>query len=242
MTRLALGLFCLLALTCPAPAQTVVGPDSPCEQAGRDAEREFALPVGLLGAIGRVESGKWDPALGRTVPSPWAIDAAGQPFLSDDKGRALQQARVLQDRGVSNIDVGCFQINLQSHPTAFSNLDQAFDPVANAQYAARFLTSLYARLGNWPDAIAAYHSATPERGLPYQQAVYSNWSAPAGWQQAFTAAASVTRAITEPVKVFSIDGAVIRVWTPSAFGTPAPSVKIAGSKTPPLPRVITPSG
>ncbi|HTI81121.1 MAG TPA: hypothetical protein VL614_11800, partial [Acetobacteraceae bacterium] len=143
MKRGAFAVLCLLALMAPAKAQTVVGPDSPCEQAGRDAEHAFALPVGLLGAIGKVESGRWDPGLGRVVPSPWAIDAGGQPYLSDNKASALQVTRTLQDSGVHNIDVGCFQINLHSHPTAFSDLEQAFDPVANAQYAAKFLSSLH---------------------------------------------------------------------------------------------------
>ena len=239
MTRLALGLFSLLALICPAHAQTVVGPGSPCEQAGRDAERDYALPVGLLGAIGRVESGKWDPTLGRTVPSPWAIDAGGQPIIPNDKTAALQQARTLQGSGVSNIDVGCFQINLRSHPSAFSDLDQAFDPVANAQYAARFLASLHTRLGSWQDAVAAYHSATPALGVPYQQAVYANWSASEGWQQAFAAAPSVTHKIMEPVTVFSIDGVVIRVWTPS--GGRVPAVASTGTSSQ-LPRIVTPGG
>src|SRR5579863_3757922 len=199
MSRPALGFFCLLALTVAAKAQTVVEPDASCEQAGRDAEREFALPIGLLGAIGRVESGRWDPTLGRVVPSPWAIDVAGQPYQSNNKAAAVQQIHALQDNGVSNIDVGCFQINLHSHPAAFSNLDQAFDPTANAQYAARFLASLHSRLGSWQDAVAAYHSATPTLGVPYQQAVFANWSAPEGWQNALAAGPNLERKVTESV-------------------------------------------
>jgi hypothetical protein len=239
MSRLALGFFCLLALTVPAKAQTVVEPDSSCEQAGRNAEREFALPVGLLGAIGRVESGRWDPTLGRVVPSPWAIDAAGQPYQSNNKAAAVQQIRALQDSGVSNIDVGCFQINLRSHPAAFSDLDQAFDPSANAQYAARFLASLRARLGSWQDAVAAYHSATPTLGVPYQQAVFANWSAPEGWQHALAAGPALAREITEPVTTFSFGDTVIRVWTPSG---PARASRAAAAAIPGLPHVITPDG
>lgn len=238
MSRLALGFFCLLALTVPANAQTVVEPDSSCEQAGRDAERQFSLPVGLLGAIGRVESGRWDPTLGRVVPSPWAIDVAGQPYLSNNKAAAVQQIHALQNSGVSNIDVGCFQINLRSHPAAFSDLDQAFDPTANAQYAARFLASLHDRLGTWQDAVAAYHSATPTLGIPYQQAVFANWSAPEGWQHALSAAPTLAREITEPVTVFSVGGAVIRVWTPSGSA----SVAARAATLPGLPHVITPGG
>lgn len=85
MTRGAFGVLCLLALMAPEGAQAVVGPALPCEQAGRDAEQALALPVGLLGAIGKVESGRWNPGQGRVVPSPWVIDAGGQPYLCDNK-------------------------------------------------------------------------------------------------------------------------------------------------------------
>jgi Transglycosylase SLT domain len=225
-----------LLLAAKANAQT---PVSPCEVAGIEAERQYALPVGLLAAIGRVESGRWDPTLGRVVPSPWAIDAAGQSQLTDSKEAALQRTRALQAGGVRNVDVGCFQINLQSHPTAFVDLDQAFDPAANAQYAARFLTSLHARLGSWDDAVAAYHSATPERGIPYRQLVYANWTVPVGWRQALAAASSLVVKPVEPLKVFSVGGAEVRVWTPSAIGHAASLVAVTSKSEVPLPHVVS---
>jgi hypothetical protein len=211
---------------------------SPCERAGHDAEQQYALPAGLLAAIGRVESGQWDGSLGRVVPSPWAIDAAGEPNLADSKQVALERTRQLQANGVRNIDVGCFQINLQAHPFAFDDLDQAFDPGSNAQYAARFLTLLHARLGNWEDAVAAYHSATPERGVPYRELVFANWSAPEGWRHALPGAPALAAVPAEPVKVFSIGGSEIRVWTPSAAGRAASFITIADAPSAPLPRVI----
>ena len=236
--RTSLGLACLLALTGQAHAQAT----SPCETAGLAAERQYALPLGLLNAIGRVESGQWDAAQRRVVPSPFAIDAAGQPHLTDSKDTALQRLRMLQANGLRNIDVGCFQINLQAHPAAFIDLAQAFDPVANAQYAARFLTSLRKRFGNWDDAVAAYHSATPARGNPYRQLVYANWTAPEGWRQALTASPSLAAKPVEPVKIFAIGGIEIRVWTPSAAGTAASRIAVTGTASPALPRIITPRG
>jgi Transglycosylase SLT domain len=249
--RRCFGLLGLLILTLPAYGEpaTIVGPPvvSSCEDAGRDAERQYALPVGLLAAIGRVESGRWDAALGRVVPWPWAIDAAGQPRLADNKDAALQQVRVLQDSGVRNIDVGCFQINLQNHPSAFSDLSQAFDPTANAQYAARFLTSLRARLGNWDDAVAAYHSATPALGIPYRQLVFANWTTPEGWNAARSISSESLGAgnLAVPVKVFSFGDTQVRVWTPSRVGTAAsliPMVPTATAVSLPLPRVTSPHG
>ncbi len=64
------------------------------------------------------------------------------------------------------------QINLLHHPTAFANLDAAFDPPTNAAYAARFLRSLYARAGEWTLATAWYHSQTRELGDAYQRRVF----------------------------------------------------------------------
>ncbi len=80
--------------------------------------------------------------------------------------------RSLQAQGVRSIDVGCMQINLRHHPNAFADLEEAFDPVSNARYAARFLKDLQATRGDWMRSASHYHSQTPElvghlpRGVP----------------------------------------------------------------------------
>jgi soluble lytic murein transglycosylase-like protein len=230
--QLAAFVIGLLVLSFPAHAQV-----SPCEQAGSDAERQYALPSGLLLAIGRVESGRWDAGYRRTVPWPWAIDADGAPLLAASKEEAVRQTRALQSGGLRNIDVGCFQISLLNHPTAFADLEQAFDPVANAQYAARFLTSLFTRLGNWEEAVAAYHSSTPARGVPYRQAVYSTWTGPG----AITPASLPVRNV-EPLVVYKIGDVQINVWSPSRTGTAAGLIGMTRpASTDNLPRVITPA-
>ena len=43
-----------------------------------------------------------------------------------------------------------------------------FDPDTGADYAARFLQSLYAERGNWSAAAGAYHSQTPSRASVYR--------------------------------------------------------------------------
>ena len=68
------------------------------------------------------------------------------------------------------------QVNLFYHPTAFRSLDEAFDPVPNARYAARFLTSLYARTRDWPAAAAAYHSFTPGPATQYAKLISAVWA------------------------------------------------------------------
>ena len=145
-----------------------------CRQAIHAAERAAAIPMQLMAAIARVESGRPD-AQGAIHPWPWTINAegAGQYFASKDA--ALAAVRTLQARGVRSIDVGCMQVNLHHHPAAFATLDQAFDPAINAAYAARYLNDLYAATRDWTRATASYHSATPELGEAYQRRVAAVW-------------------------------------------------------------------
>ena len=75
-------------------------------------------------------------------PWPWTVNAEGQGAFYDTKAEAVAAVRAMQARGVRSIDVGCGQINLMHHPDAFASLEQAFDPQANAAYAARFLKEL----------------------------------------------------------------------------------------------------
>jgi hypothetical protein len=198
-----------------------------CEQAGRAAEQQFGVPAGLLLAIGRVESGRWDPALGRVIPWPWAVDVNGEGRQFDNGSEAVSATRAAQADGQHSIDVGCFQINLLNHPDAFPNLNQAFDAPANAQYAARFLASLQERLGNWQDAVAAYHSATPELGVPYRQRVFTAWSG----------AQATSRVVATQFPGFP----GIRVWQPSPAGSAAQVVSIQAPTSQSMPHVITPT-
>jgi len=209
--------------------------ESACEQAGRQAERTHALPAGLLLAIGRVESGRWDGARGRVVPWPWAVDAAGDGTLLDSKAAAIARTVALRDAGIRNVDVGCYQVNLASHPVAFPDLEQAFDPAANADYAGRFLVELHARLGSWNDAVAAYHSMQPERGIPYRELVFANWSLgdhPAGGDVRSGPTAG-------PVVVTLASGAIVRIWTPGGAGAADGSVTVTTGEPASLPRVLT---
>jgi hypothetical protein len=226
------------------PAQPADGAapsnESVCEQAGRQAERAHDLPSGLLLAIGRVESGRWDSDRGRVVPWPWAVDAAGNGTLLDSKQAAIAHTAGLRDTGTRNVDVGCYQINLASHPYAFADLQQAFDPVANADYAARFLVDLHAHLGNWNDAVAAYHSAQPDLGTPYRQRVFANWSADnhpgANVQPGNIQPSNVQPG---PLVVQLASGATIRIWTPGNAGTIADTLAITPLAAALLPRVFT---
>jgi hypothetical protein len=143
-----------------------------CTVAIAAAERRHSTLPGLLLAIAKAESGRPIPPRPGLQPWPWAINADGGAYYFDSKAAAVAWTTLALKRGVGQIDVGCMQINLQSHPGAFLDIEQAFDPVANADYAARFLLTLRADAGgNWFAAIGHYHSYTPELAADYRARV-----------------------------------------------------------------------
>jgi soluble lytic murein transglycosylase-like protein len=163
----------ILALTIVSPGvvHADMAPSQACGAAGAAAEKSANLPANLLTSIGIVESGRADPLTGAVAPWPWTVNVDGAGRYFDSKADAEAFVRLAQSSGAQDVDVGCFQISLLYHPDAFASLDQAFDPVANANYAAGFLSQLKAETGSWNTAIADYHSALPELGLPYQRRV-----------------------------------------------------------------------
>ena len=175
----------------PAPIPVSIPPASAlCRAAVLQAERAGHIPERLMDAIALVESGRRDPVSGAVYPWPWTINAEGTGHYYESKMEAIAAVKALQARGVASIDVGCMQINLMHHPNAFASLDMAFDPVANANYAARFLRDLYNQTYAWPLAAAAYHSQTPDIGADYARRVLAAWGMP----QAPSGAAMLTQA------------------------------------------------
>ncbi len=141
-----------------------------CTSLAAQAGTAEGLPEGLLPAIAMVESGHTD-AQGNHAPWPWTLNQGGKSMFFDTKDEALEYLQSAVSSGVTNIDVGCMQLNWKWHAQAFSSLDQMFDPVANTRYAARFMRELHSRLGSWEVATAAYHSTDPARGQAYLQKV-----------------------------------------------------------------------
>lgn len=179
-TLAAAALWAASGPVAAGPMPTPAGdPGQMCRSAVTQAEAGSALPPHLLAGIARVESGRRDPATGRFGPWPWSINAEGRDEVFDTKAQAVAFARALQDRGVRSFDVGCLQVNLMYHPTAFASLEEAFDPLTNARYAVTFLTELRQQTGSWETASAWYHSATPEQGAPYRSAVVTAMAAEA---------------------------------------------------------------
>jgi Transglycosylase SLT domain len=159
-----------------AAAPFALDPWRLCSQAIAVEERTQAIPKHLLSAIALAESGRKHPMLGKRMPWPWSVMAEGQGRYLPTKAAAINEVRQLQARGISNIDVGCMQVNLYHHADAFLSLEQAFDPASNVAYAGQFLRSLFADSGSWQEAAGRYHSATPEHKIPYREKVVQLWN------------------------------------------------------------------
>lgn len=158
-----------------AAAVAVAAPSQSCVRAAMQAETRWHLPEGMLQAIGLVETGRIDQATGQRGPWPWSANAGGTGYVLASQQEAAAVVLYLRARGVASVDVGCFQVNLRDHPHAFGSIQEGFDPDANADYAARFLRELYARYGDWPAAVGAYHSGDGERARVYRAKVMQAW-------------------------------------------------------------------
>jgi hypothetical protein len=234
-------LLLAFALLTALPGHARASAGETCRDQAAIAERIAGIPPGLLLAIGKRESGRVDPQTGGVLPWPWAVNRDGEGHVFETLEQAVAFVAAAQREGSRSVDVGCFQINLKSHPDAFSSLEEAFDPTANANYAARFLSELYRRQGSWESAVATYHSATPGLGQPYSNAVLDIW-------HGLDAPSLAPFMGPGPVRVEM----GIRIWEPTSGYTSPPMkpVAVASWKEPTqtpastprrdLPRVITP--
>ena len=151
-----------------------------CDMAIRAAARSNGNPAELMAAIGLVESGRPDTTNGALHPWPWTINAEGKGFYFNSKTEAIAAVRLLQADNVRSIDVGCMQVNLMHHPTAFASLEEAFDPHRNAVYAGVFLNQLYRQSRDWLTAAGQYHSGTPTLAAEYVKQVVGVLKMPLG--------------------------------------------------------------
>ena len=139
-------------------------------------ERQYGIPEHLLAAIASSESGRFHRGLGLNLPWPWTINVNGRGYFFDTKEEAVSAVNKFRAAGYNSVDVGCMQVNLRHHPTAFASVEQAFDPAYNVGYAASFLKRNFLEDGSWRKATASYHSKTDSYGSPYAQRVFGAWS------------------------------------------------------------------
>ena len=102
-----------------------------CQLAINEVEDTHQIKQNLLTTISSVESGRYIKSIGKRQAWPWTIHAQGKGYYYQTKQEAITAVKNLQQQGINNIDVGCMQINLKYHGSAFNNLDEAFDPKKN---------------------------------------------------------------------------------------------------------------
>ncbi len=134
--------------------------NSSCVEIIQTAEKHFAIPDGILGAIAMVESGQ----------KPWAVNSNGRSKICRNKGIALQYIKQLRAKGYRNINIACMQINYLHHRSSI-NIENMLDPYQNVMYAAKYLIKLKNRYGNWSEAIKYYHSPDPYHHNKYYSKV-----------------------------------------------------------------------
>lgn len=155
-----------------------------CDRAARAAATKHGVPFQILRAIARVESGRMTN--GVFQPWPWAVNLDGKGLYFETRRAAAAYLAQNRAAGRTNFDVGCFQINNTWHGQAFAGIDDMLDPNRNADYAARFLSELFAEVGSWEIAVGHYHSRTPDKASRYQ----------ARFQQVFAALPNAEDTIT----------------------------------------------
>jgi len=160
--RRPLWLVLAAALAGPLSAD----PSDLCIAVAQDAARLSGVPLSVLIAITQTETGRTEG--GQTRPWPWTVNMEGEGHWFDTREEALAYANAQYARGARSFDVGCFQINYRWHGENFTTIDQMFDPLANATYAAQFLLRLHGETGDWSKAAGAFHSRTEEYATRYR--------------------------------------------------------------------------
>lgn len=158
-------LSCAWAALTADTAVAAADPAAMCDQAARQASQETNVPLEVLRAITRTETGRGTEA--SLEPWPWTVNMEGKGVWFDTAPQAQRYVfRHFRD-GARSFDVGCFQINYKWHGQAFRSIEEMFDPVLNARYAARFLGELHDEFGDWTAAVGAYHSRTHKHATVY---------------------------------------------------------------------------
>lgn len=169
MSRLILLIGLVTGLLSPAPALALAAGLPDCESLAEAAGAGAGTPPGLMTAIARVESGRTHQ--GRFSAWPWTLNQGGRGSYHESQADAMQQLSLILASGVTNVDIGCMQVNWRWHRQNFDSAAAMMDPVQNTRYAARHLAELYDRHGDWTQAVAAYHAGDPGRGRAYQAKV-----------------------------------------------------------------------
>ena len=163
------------SLVSAAPTQVIENEWKLCDFQTQKAEHEKGIPRYLLKSISLAETGRWDREKQANVAWPWTVTALGVGNYFQNKVKAVKYVRFLQANAITNIDVGCMQVNLHYHGDDFDSLEDAMDPANNVNYAAKYLKGLYLSARSWTKAAGFYHSKTPRHFQAYKLKILKYW-------------------------------------------------------------------
>ena len=146
--RSALAAACISSLAGTA----ALAAGGACEAEILRAAERHGVPAGILYAVGLAETGR------KGSLHPYALNIGGRAVFAASATEAEAEFRKARSGGATLIDLGCMQINHHYHSAEFASLRHMLDPRLNVDYAARFLSRLKARHGNWALAVARYHA------------------------------------------------------------------------------------
>ncbi|BBL57571.1 hypothetical protein MKFW12EY_11840 [Methylomonas koyamae] len=124
---------------------------------GQVARRHRIDPY-ILYAVALTESRKND-GQNRVIPSPWAINNAGNTFIPGSQQEAEALLNQLMVQGKRNIDIGIMQVNLRWHGHRVAKPEQLLIPSTNLEIGASVLSEAIQSVpGNLAHGIGRYYS------------------------------------------------------------------------------------
>jgi hypothetical protein len=149
-----------------SPEDSAESPWAACYVELRGAADRHKIPFRILEAVSSAESGR--EGGGFLWPWPWTVNVAGKAQFFNLREQAAEFVNQAIERGQTNVDIGCMQLNWRYHGAAFKDPNAALQPATNVEYAAKLLAKEYQISGTWADAVARYHSRRAHHAADYR--------------------------------------------------------------------------
>lgn len=125
------------------------------------------VPALLLRGIALVESGV------EGLIWPWTVNVRGKAHYFNTR----RETELFLDKclklGITNMDVGCMQINWHWHQDNFNHPKELLSPEVALPYAASLLRDHQKRTGSWMKAALLYHSKDAMKQALYKERLLS---------------------------------------------------------------------
>lgn len=125
------------------------------------------VPFNLLKTIALVESGV------EGLIWPWTVNVRGKAYYFKTRLEAEVFLDQCLKKGITNMDVGCMQINWHWNQDNFNHPKELLSPEVALPYAASLLRNHQERTGSWMKAALLYHSKDAMKQALYKARLLS---------------------------------------------------------------------